>query len=256
MSRSQNAILASLPADEYERLAPHLELRPIKIGDVLLEAGEQVDYVYFPIEGIISLVATTPEGGTIEIAPIGVEGAAGLGVLTSSQPSVWRFLVQATGQAFALPVDEFHRQSLQNPTFLAATVRYVGSLLELVSQATVCNRFHELHQRLAFWLLCMHDRVGRDIISVTQDIVAEMLGVHRPSVTVAMQVLQQAGAIERTRRGQILVSDRDALIATACDCYSAVGEPAVVRATIQEALDLLDQGEHSSGEAAGPTLIQ
>ena len=222
MTEYKNRILASLPDEEIERISADMEAVEVRVGDILSEAGEPVAGVFFPESGIVSLIALLPEGGSLEVAPIGREGAVGIWSLTRDAASPWRMLVQADGTVHRLSPADFHKHARQNPRFLEALIGFSGQVLELVSQAALCNRFHPLSERLAFWLLCVHDRIDGDEMEITHEIAADMLGVHRPSATVAFSALESEGGIERRSRGRVVVVDRAALEAAACECYAAV----------------------------------
>ena len=225
MAKTGNAILDALPQDELTELSSSLTETALTLGSVLMDVDAPVPTVYFPTSGIISMVGTTPEGGTLEVALLGFEGVAGVSALFDRQASPWQFLVQADGHALTLPIDAFHEHIRSKPRFLEAMVRFSMELAVLMSKGAVCNRFHDLSQRLAFWLLCMHDRVRSDELTVTHEIAATMLGVHRPSLTVAMQVIERTRAIDTSRRGRIVVRDRARLEEAACSCYGLTLRP-------------------------------
>ena len=218
----RNFLLAGLPADEYVRVRPYLERVRLRMGEILAECGRVPDTVYFPESGVISVLGTLPDRSSLELAVIGREGAAGVAGLTGRAESPWRLLVQADGEACVLSSEDFQQQALVNPQFLRALVNYSGAVMQMMGQAALCNRFHALQPRVASWLLNMHDRVDGDRLRVTHEIVAQMLGVHRPSATVALTQLHATPAIESGGRGQVIVTDRAALEAEACDCYAQV----------------------------------
>lgn len=217
----QNHLLAALPEDEYARLVPSLELVQIELGDVLYESGVQMRHVYFPITSIVSLLYVMEDGASAEIAVVGNEGIVGVSLFMGGESTPSRAVVQSAGHAFRLPgqrlKDEFYRAGAMQRLLL----RYTQALLTQMAQTAVCNRHHSLDQQLCRWLLMSLDRVPSNELTMTQELIANMLGVRREGVTEAAGKLQKAGLIEY-HRGRITVLDRTGLEARACECYGVV----------------------------------
>ncbi len=228
---SQNHLLAALPGPEFERLAPHLELVPMALGDMVYGPGEQLQHAYFPTTAIVSLHYVMESGATAETAGVGNEGMVGVSLFMGGDTTPSSAVVQAAGHAYRLErqrlLQEFHRGGLLQRLLL----RYTQALMTQVTQTAACNRHHSVEQRLCRWLLLAVDRSGGRELVMTHELVAGMLGVRREGVTEAAGRLQQAGCISY-RRGHISVLDRAALEARACECYAVVRKetsPAVVR---------------------------
>lgn len=222
----QNHLLAALPADEYTRLLPDLELVPMPFGDVLYESGEQMRHVHFPITSIISLLYVMEDGASAEIAIVGNEGVVGVSLFMGGETTPSRAIVQSAGHAYRLRgqllKDEFNRFGGRRSGALHnLLLRYTQVLLTQMAQTAVCNRHHSLDQQLCRWLLLSFDRLPSNELVVTQEMIANMLGVRRESVTEAAGNVQRAGLIEYTR-GRIAVLDRPGLEARACECYGVV----------------------------------
>ena len=216
-----NKLLAKVPADELKRLQPHLHEVRLEYMQVLSEPDESITQVYFPTRGVLSMVNEPDSGDIVEFATIGNEGIVGVPVLLGSDSMPSRVMVQVAGSGFQIESRRFSEILKQTPAFNARLMRYVMALLNQVAQATSCNRLHEVQERCARWLLHTHDRVNGDSFMLTQEFLSQMLGVHRPTVTIAARMLQQAGLIRYTR-GQIEVIDREGLEATACSCYRTI----------------------------------
>jgi len=220
-SPHQNHLLAALPASDYERLASHLELVPMRLGDVLYESGVQLRYVYFPTTSILSLLYVMEDGASAEIAIVGNEGILGISLFMGGETTPSRAVVQSAGHAFrlkaALLKNEFGRFG---PT-MHLLLRYTQALITQMSQTAVCNRHHSVDQQLCRWLLLSLDRLQTNELSMTQELIANMLGVRREGVTEAAGKLQNAGLISY-QRGQITVLDRPGLEARSCECYQVV----------------------------------
>jgi CRP-like cAMP-binding protein len=216
-----NKLLAKVPADELKRLQPHLHEVRLEYMQVLSEPDESISQVYFPTRGVLSMVNEPDSGDIVEFATIGNEGMVGVPVLLGSNSMPSRVMVQVAGSGFQIESKRFSEILKQTPAFNARLMRYVMALLNQVAQATSCNRLHEVQERCARWLLHTHDRVNGDSFMLTQEFLSQMLGVHRPTVTIAARMLQQAGLIRYTR-GQIEVIDREGLEAAACSCYRTI----------------------------------
>jgi CRP-like cAMP-binding protein len=218
---NQNHLLDALPVADYARLEPHLELVPMRLGDVLYEPGIQLRYVYFPTSSIVSLLYVMEDGASAEIAIVGNEGILGISLFMGGETTPSRAVVQSAGHGYRLRAqllkDEFGRFGLMMHLLL----RYTQALITQMSQTAVCNRHHSIDQQLCRWLLLSLDRLSSNELSMTQELIANMLGVRREGVTEAAGKLQDAGLI-RYRRGKITVLDRPALEARCCECYHVV----------------------------------
>ena len=218
---SQNHVLAALPTPDYERLNRHLELVPLPLGSVLYESGAELSHLYFPTDSIVSLLYILADGASAEIAVVGNEGVIGISLFMGGATTPSRAVVQSAGHAYRLPVkvlkEEFARAGIMQQVLL----RYTQALITQMAQTAVCNRHHSVDQQLCRWLLLSLDRLGADELVMTQELIANMLGVRREGVTEAAGMLQDAGLI-RYRRGRITVLDRPGLEARTCECYAVV----------------------------------
>jgi CRP-like cAMP-binding protein len=216
-----NRLLLALPSDDLKRLMPKLERIPCERGEVLLDADSSLDYVFFPDSGVISVVAVYANGDIIEMATIGREGCSGMQAIFHAKSSSVRFLVQIPGSAARISRGAFTRAMDSMPPFRRLMHAYIQAFLEQVLVSVACNGAHSLNERLARWLLMMRDRADGDTLLITQDLLAEMLGVRRPSVTHAVRKLEDAGLIRRGRR-QVTLLDRQGLQKASCECYQLV----------------------------------
>jgi CRP-like cAMP-binding protein len=220
-SPRQNFLLDALPEDDFDRIAPHLELVRMSLGDVLYESGGDLRHVYFPTTSIVSLLYVLENGGSAEIAIVGNEGILGVSIFMGGNSTPSRAVVQSAGHGFRLKArllkDEFGRFG---PT-MQLLLRYTQALLTQMGQTAVCNRHHSVDQQLCRWLLLSLDRLASNELAMTQELIANMLGVRREGVTEAAGKLQDAGLI-RYRRGKITVTDRPGLEARCCECYQVV----------------------------------
>jgi CRP-like cAMP-binding protein len=218
---NQNHILAALPEAEFGRLAPHLELVPMLLGETLYEPGGQLQHVYFPTTAIVSLLYVMESGSSAEIAGVGNEGILGISLFMGGDTTPSSAVVQTAGHGYRLPgrllKDEFNRGGLMQSLLL----RYTQALLTQMCQTAACNRHHAIDQQLCRWLLLTLDRLPSNELVMTQELVASALGVRREGITEAAGKLQRAGVI-RYRRGHIAVLDRSGLEAGACECYAVV----------------------------------
>ncbi|MFC5398905.1 Crp/Fnr family transcriptional regulator [Undibacterium jejuense] len=218
---NQNHLLGALPDNEYDRLAPYLELVSLKTGDVLYESDGKLSYVYFPISLTISLQNLMENGSSSEVAGIGNEGMLGTMLLKGGQTMPTRAIVQIAGHAYKLKADillkEFY---LAGPT-LRLLLRYTQALITQTTQTAVCNRHHSIEQQLCRWLLITNDRVVSKEIKVTQETIANILGVRREGVTEAAGHLQNLGYIHY-RRGHITISNPLGLQGLVCECHAVV----------------------------------
>jgi CRP-like cAMP-binding protein len=217
----QNALLAALPEAVRERLAPDLELVDMPLGRVLYESGDKLRHVYFPTESIVSLLYVMESGASAEISVVGNDGIVGVALFMGGESTPSRAIVQSAGHAFQLPgtalLDEFNRQE----EFQLLLLRYTQALITQMAQTAVCNRHHTIDQQLCRWLLLSLDRLPDNRLVMTQELIANMLGVRREGVTEAAGKLQAQGIIEY-HRGHITVLDRTALEGLCCECYAVV----------------------------------
>jgi CRP-like cAMP-binding protein len=219
--RPLNRLLLALPPRDLNRLMPDLKQVPCRVRDVLIEADDPIDHVFFPDNCIISAVAVYTNGDMIEMATIGREGATGFQAIFDVKISAVRFLVQVPGNATRLSRAAFTRAMDSMPSFRKLMFAYVPALLQQVLVSVACNGRHGLKQRLARWLLAMRDRVDGDTLFITQDLLADMLGAYRPSITQVARQLELAGVIARGRR-EVTILDRDGLKRESCECYQLV----------------------------------
>jgi CRP-like cAMP-binding protein len=222
----QNKLLAALPEDEYARLLPNLELIPMPLGQVLYESGEQMRYVYFPTDSIVSLLYVMEDGASAEIAVVGNEGLVGVSLFMGGETTPSRAVVQSNGHAYRLKAqllkDEFGRFGGRRAGALhTLLMRYTQALLTQMAQTAVCNRHHTLDQQFCRWLLLSFDRLPSNELVMTQELIANMLGVRREGVTEAAGNVQRASLIEY-HRGHITLIDRPGLEARTCECYAVV----------------------------------
>jgi CRP-like cAMP-binding protein len=221
LTLNQNRLLAALPAEEFGRLSSQLELVPLALGQMLYGPGGQLQHAYFPTTSIVSLHYVTESGASAEIAGVGNEGVVGVSLFMGGNTTPSSAVVQTAGQAYRLDrsvlIEEFDRAG----AFQKLMLRYTQALLTQMSQTAVCNRHHSVEQQLCRWLLGTLDRVPSGQFVMTQELVANMLGVRREAITEAAGRLQQAGFI-RYRRGHIAVLEKAGLVTLSCECYSVV----------------------------------
>jgi CRP-like cAMP-binding protein len=217
----QNHLLDALPASDYDRLASHVEHLELKLGDVLYESGARMRYVYFPTTAIISLLYVMKDGASAEIAIVGNEGVLGISLFMGGETTPSRAVVQSAGYAYRMKAqflkDEFGRFG----PFMQLMLRYTQALITQMAQTAVCNRHHSVDKQLCRWLLLSLDRLASNQLTMTQELIANMLGVRREGVTEAAGKLQKAGVVNY-RRGRITVLDRSRLQSLACECYQVV----------------------------------
>ncbi|WP_394762359.1 Crp/Fnr family transcriptional regulator [Phenylobacterium sp.] len=220
--RQANRLLAALGAREFEVLEPHLEPVTLPRGKVLFEPGDDVTTTYFPCRRtMVSLLIVTGDRREVEAATIGREGAVGGIVSQGHKPAFGRAVVQIGGEALAIPTSHLDAAKIGSPFFGDLFARYADALLAQMMQGVACNALHRADQRCARWLLASHDRAGDGVIHLTQESLAEMLGVQRTTVTGVTAELQSRGLI-RTHRGRVEIVDRPGLERAACECYRAV----------------------------------
>ena len=220
-TQSANDLLASLPPAEWARIVPELEAAELPLGKVLYESGATMSHVYFPTTAIVSLLYVMEDGASAEIAVVGHEGVVGIALFMGGETTPSRAVVQSAGQGYRLRAsvikDEFNRSG----PVMHLLLRYTQALITQMAQTAVCNRHHSLDQQLCRWLLLSLDRLSGNELVMTQELIANMLGVRREGVTEAALKLQRLGLI-RYARGHITVLDRPALEGRVCECYSVV----------------------------------
>jgi CRP-like cAMP-binding protein len=214
----QNQLLSALPKEEYERLLPNLEFVCLPSKQIIIAPNLPIEYVYFPTDGIISLVNITKNGGTVEAATVGSEGMVGISVLLGSNKMVSQAVVQVAGHAVRMKADIFRRVVTPGCKLYSLLLRYTLVLMNLISQTSVCNSLHSVEQQCCRWLLICQDRVKSNSFVLTQEFLSKMVGVHRPTVSGVAATLQRAGLIRYTR-GKMTICDRLNLEATSCECY-------------------------------------
>jgi len=214
-----NLLLAALSPDDLALISLQLEQVPLTLREVLYEPGAEIQYVYFPTTGCVSMINGTNDG-SVEVGTIGLEGLVGVPVLLRASSEPTRALVQVEGEAYRISSAAFRVVVRESEHLERIFLRYALALLNQVAQSVACNRLHSLEERCARWLLITHDRVDGDVFKLTQEFLSYMLGVHRPAVTLAAGVLQNAGYIKYSR-GTITITDRIGLEGAACSCYQA-----------------------------------
>jgi CRP-like cAMP-binding protein len=217
----ENHILRALPEAEYDRIAAHLKLVPMPLGMALYESGVALRHIYFPTNCIVSLLYGLENGASAEIAVVGNEGAIGVSLFMGGESTPSRAIVQSAGQAYRLPGRRLKEEFDRHGQMLHILLRYTQSLLTQMFQTAVCNRHHSLEQQLCRWLLLSLDRLPSNELIMTQELIANMLGVRREGVTEAAGKLQ-ALEIIRYSRGKITVLDRPRLEGMSCECYAVV----------------------------------
>jgi CRP-like cAMP-binding protein len=220
-SPKQNHLLAALSKDSYARLQKDFELVAMPLGWVLYESGGKLGHAYFPVSSIVSLLYVTVDGASSEIAVAGSEGVIGVSIFMGGERTTNRAVVQSAGHGFRLSDRAARREFALGGVFQKLLLRYTQSLLTQVGQTSVCNRHHSIDQQLCRWLLLSIDRASGNELIMTQELIADMLGVRREGVTQAAGKLQAAGLI-RYSRGKITLLDRPGMEARVCECYSVV----------------------------------
>lgn len=223
VATGKNFLLGKLVGENPERLISGLELVTLGIKHLLYEPDVPISHVYFPVDGVMSMLAQLDEGLLVEVATVGNEGMVGLPLFLGTDVTPGTAYSQVPGKAYQLPADEFMRLLDEEPSLTTVLHRYTQALMVQISQGTACNRVHPNQQRCARWLLLSHDRVGRDEFKLTQEFLAQMLGVRRATVNEVAGRLQEQGIIEYSR-GVIRVLDRPRLEAASCRCYRIVRE--------------------------------
>ena len=219
--QSSNALLASMPLAEWQRLEPYLEEVDLHLGKVLYESGGGLSHVYFPTTAIVSLLYVMEDGSSAEIAVVGQEGVLGIAVFMGGNTTPSRAVVQSAGRGYRLSAARIKEEFSRSGPVMHLLLRYTQALITQMAQTAVCNRHHSLDQQLCRWLLLSLDRLSGDELVMTQELIANMLGVRREGVTEAALKLQRLGFI-RYSRGHITVLNRKALERRVCECYSVV----------------------------------
>jgi CRP-like cAMP-binding protein len=217
----KNHLLAALPTIEFDRIEPHLETETLALGDVLYEAGEKLDHIYFPTTAIVSLLYVMENGGTAEIGIAGNNGLIGIALFMGGDSMPHRAVVQSGGATVRMRAGPLQEEFNRGGVFQQILLRYTQSLMTQISQTAVCNRLHSIEQQLCRWLLINHDQLQTDTLIMTHDLIANMLGVRREGVTQAAARLQKMGLISYVR-GTIKILDREGLERAGCECYQVV----------------------------------
>jgi CRP-like cAMP-binding protein len=220
-AHEDNRLLAALSPAERDRLVPHLKLVPMPLGKVLYESGDVMRHVYFPIDCIISLLYVMEDGASAEISVVGNEGLIGIALFMGGETTPSRAIVQSAGHAYRLIGRELKEEFHRNGQMQLLLLRYTQALITQMAQTAVCNRHHSVDQQLCRWLLLSLDRLSSNKLTMTQELIANMLGVRREGVTEAAGKLQKLGVI-RYSRGHITVLDREKLERLCCECYAVV----------------------------------
>ncbi|MGA7989390.1 MAG: Crp/Fnr family transcriptional regulator [Candidatus Dormiibacterota bacterium] len=215
-----NHLLDSLPVAEREALMAHMRPAHLTVKTVLFDPGQVIVAVYFPIDGVISLVTPLADGNIVEVATIGNEGIVGVPLVAGGSLAV-RAISQVGGRTLRLDSGTFVAELERLPAFRRLVQRYVQALFGQISQAAACNRLHSNEERLSRWLLMSHDRVGTDAFPITHEFLGQMLGSRRATVTLSAGLLQAAGLI-RYHRGRVTIVDRDGLEGVSCECYGII----------------------------------
>lgn len=218
---NENRLLAALPPDEYDRLLPQLQEISFSLGEVVYEFGGQLEYVYFPTTSIVSLLYTMENGTSAEMGLTGNDGVVGIALFMGGGTMPNRAVVQSAGEAIRMKAKLLQDEFARGGNFQQLLLRYTQALITQISQTAVCNRLHSVEQQLCRWLLLSHDRIKTDELIMTQELIADMLGVRREGVTVAAGRLQDSGAISYVR-GRIKILDRQKMEDTVCECYLVV----------------------------------
>jgi CRP-like cAMP-binding protein len=216
-----NFLLSHIPEIEYRELRPHLEFFPTPLKTVLYERNKEIEYVYFPLSGEHSVLAIMEDGAAVEVGTVGNEGMSTVDILTGSKYAIETTICQIAGNSLRMPAAKFMAMLENLPGLKKICYRFFQAYLCQVSQSVACNRLHTTEERFAKWILMSHDRVPGDEFHITQEFLADMLGVHRPSVTLIAKTYQQAGII-KYHRGTVTVLDRPSLEDACCECYETV----------------------------------
>ena len=220
-SPRQNKILNALPSEDRDRLYPHLKLVALPLGTVLYESGDTLRHIYFPIDSIVSLLYVLQDGSSAEISVVGNDGVIGVALFMGGETTTNRAIVQSAGSAYRLTGNRLKLEFARHGEMLHILLRYTQALITQMAQTAVCNRHHTVDQQLCRWLLLSLDRLSSNKLRMTQELIANMLGVRREGVTEAAGKLQKLGVIKYSR-GSITVLDREELERLSCECYAVV----------------------------------
>jgi CRP-like cAMP-binding protein len=221
LSATQNLILAALPPADYGQLLPQLDLVEMDLGHSLYESGGQLQYVYFPVEGIVSLLYVTAGGNSAELAVVGCEGMIGVSLFMGGETTPNRAVVQSACRAYRLPAQALKARFAEGGALQLILLKFTQALITQISQTAVCNLHHSVDQQLCRWLLLSLDRLPGDQLQMTQELIANMLGVRRQGVTEAARKLERDGLITYSR-GLITVLNRPGIEQRVCECYGVV----------------------------------
>jgi CRP-like cAMP-binding protein len=217
----QNQLLAVLPVSELERILPELEYVSLEFKQVLHEVNEPIQYVYFPLCGICSMLKVMEDGSSIEVGTVGNEGFVGLPILLGTSHLPTESIIQIPGDAARMSASAFTRVITPGSPLYMILLRYTQALFNQVAQSVACNRVHSVEERFCRWILITHDRVGKDEFPLTQEFMGQMLGVRRASVSLAASTFQKAGFIQYSR-GRMTIVDRQGIESTCCECYGII----------------------------------
>lgn len=218
-----NHLLATLPNNELALFQSKLVPVSLKLGTVLYEAGDRLDYAYFPTTAIVSLLYIMENGATAEIGMVGNDGILGIALFMGGETTNSRAVVQSAGEAFKIKAQDLKTEFGRGGEMQKMLLRYTQALMTQISQTAVCNRLHSVEQQLCRWILLSHDRLNSDKLVMTHDLISNMLGVRREGVTLAAQKLAEKGLIKNTR-GTIILIDRQGLENAVCECYQVVND--------------------------------
>lgn len=219
----KNHLFAALPAAEFGRVKSKLEPVSLKLGEVLYESGDKIDYAYFPTTSIISMLYIMENGATAEIGVVGNDGLIGNALFMGGETTTSRAVIQSAGEAYRMKAKDLKEEFALGGAFQQMMLRFTQALMTQISQTAVCNRLHSLEQQLCRWLLLSHDRLDTDKLVMTHDLISNMLGVRREGITLAAQKLAKRKLIKNVR-GSITVLDRLGLEAAVCECYLVVND--------------------------------
>jgi len=223
ISVRKNFLLSDLPAKEFDRLLPHLIPVTLKLGQVLYESGDRMDYAYFPTTAIVSLLYIMENGATAEIGVVGNDGILGIALFMGGDTTPNRAIIQSAGEGFKIASKDLMTEFSIGGKFHNLLLRYTQALITQISQTAVCNRLHSVEQQLCRWLLLSHDRLNSDKLVMTHDLISNMLGVRREGVTLAARKLSDKNLIKNSR-GTITLLDRLGLEQAVCECYQVVSD--------------------------------
>jgi CRP-like cAMP-binding protein len=218
---NKNALLKALPEETKNRIFPQLKIVKLPLGKVIYEAGQNLENVYFPIDSIVSLLNVLEDGASAEISVVGNEGLVGIAVFMGGESAPNRAIVQSAGRAYKLSASVLRNEFNHNESLRVLLLRYTQALMAQMAQTAICNRHHSIDQRLCRWLLLSLDRLASNNLTMTQELIANMLGVRREGVTEAAGKLQNLGVINY-KRGHITVTNREKLEKLCCECYAVV----------------------------------